>query len=153
MRTKRVTNPANKLFFVTLLLLSLVLLFTQGCAKPFSAKALSSVKIFETRLKSALDSSKPSWQTEQQLRILFLDKQYKKDQLGVIAKLYKDAYELQDKDLMRATAELSLLNARKIYPNDKATSSALYINAAELAYDHLFSGDSFAPENVLTPSY
>ena len=54
---------------------------------------------------------------------------------------------------MRATAELSLLNARKIYNRDRKTSSALYINAAELAYDYLFGGDSFAPENVITPSY
>ena len=153
MKTMRIIKPFNKEVFVTLLLLSLVALIVAGCSRPYSAKPLSSLKIFEKRHQSALNSSEPGWQTEQKLRLLFLDKQYEKDPLSVIAKLHKEAYESQDKDLIRATAELSLLNARKTYSKDRITSAALYVNAAELAYDYLFSGNSFAPENVLRPSY
>jgi pimeloyl-ACP methyl ester carboxylesterase len=139
----------KKRYFV----LCLAVLLFAGCSQPYSAKPLSALKIFERRQQSALDSSEPGWQTEQQLRLLFLDEQYKKDPIGVIDKLYKHAYASQDKELMRAAAELSLLNARKTYSKDRETSTALYLNAAELAYDYLFSGDSFAPENVVTPSY
>jgi pimeloyl-ACP methyl ester carboxylesterase len=157
MKTKnlsmRIIKPVNKAFFVMLLLLSLVVLLIAGCSQPYSARPLSILKIFEERHQSALDSSEPGWQTEQQLRLLFLDEQYKKDPLSVITKLYNDAYASQDKDLMKVAAELSLLNARKTYAKDKATSTALYLHATELAYDYLFSSDSFAPENVLTPSH
>jgi len=153
MKTIRIIKPANKVVFAMLLLSSLVVLLVAGCSQPYSARPLSILKIFEERHQSALDSSEPGWQTEQQLRLLFLDKQYKKDPLGVIAKLYNEAYASQDKDLMRAAAELSLLNARKTYAKDRETSTALYLNAAELAYDYLFGGDSFTPENVLTPSH
>ena len=133
--------------------LSFVVLFFAGCSRSYSAKHLSSLKIFEERYQSVLNSSELSWQTKQQLRLLFLDKQYKKDPLSVIAKLYDEAYALKDKKMMKAAAELSLLNARKKYAKDRVTSTALYINAAELAYDYLFLDDSFASENVLIPSY
>jgi pimeloyl-ACP methyl ester carboxylesterase len=43
---------------------------------------------------------------------------------------------------MGAAAELSLLNARKKYAKDRAASAALYLTAAELAYDFLFLGDT-----------
>ena len=135
------------------LIISLVVFLIAGCSQPYSAKPLSMLKIFEERHHSALNSSEPSWQTEQQLRRLFLDEQYDEDPLDVIAKLYAKAYATQDKSLMRAVAELSLLNARKTYTKDRVTSTALYINAAELAYDYLISDDAFASENVLTPSY
>ena len=135
------------------LILSLVVLLFAGCSGPYSAKSRSMVKIFEHHNQSVLNSSNLSWKTEQQLRLLFLDKQYKKTPLDVIDKLYKDAYATHDKELMRTAAELSLLNARKTYKKDIATARNLYVNAAELSYDYLFTGDSFAPENVLAPSY
>ena len=142
----------NLVVIMGILLFSILLSIT-GCGGGYSAKQRSIVKLFEHHHQSALNSSDPSWQTEQQLRLLFLDKQYKKDPLGVTAKLYDEAYVKQDKELMSVAAELSLLNARKAYKKDKDLSSMLYLHAAELAYDHLFSGDSFSPKNVLKPSY
>jgi pimeloyl-ACP methyl ester carboxylesterase len=100
-----------------------------------------------------LDSSKPSWRASQTLRLLFLDEQFEEEPVSVINEIYKRAYATQDKELMVVGAELALLQARKIYSKDRSASIALYVSAAELAYDYLFVGDSFTPENVLTPSY
>ena len=135
------------------LILSLVLVGVAGCGGPFSATERSIVKMFEEQHKSALDSSDPSWKTEQQLRLLFLDEEYKKDPLGVIDKLYTEAYASQDKKLMGTAAELCLLNARKKYAKHREASAALYLTAAELSYDFLFSGDTYQTEDVLKPSY
>ena len=60
------------------LIISLVVFLIAGCSRPYSAKPLSALKIFEDRQQSALDSSDPSWKTEQQLRLLFLDEEYEK---------------------------------------------------------------------------
>ena len=135
------------------LILSLVLFGVAGCGGPFSATERNIVKLFEEQHKSALDSSDPSWRTEQQLRLLFLDEEYEKDPLGVIDKLYTKAYASQDKKLMGAAAELSLLNARKKYAKDRDASAALYLTAAELSYDYLFFGDTYESEDPLKPIY
>ena len=63
------------------IILTLVVLLVAGCSRPYSAKLLSPLKIFEEHHQSALDSSDPSWKTEQQLRLLFLDEQYDEDPL------------------------------------------------------------------------
>ena len=137
------------------LIISLVVFLIAGCSRPYSAKPLSALKIFEDRQQSALNSSHHSWKTEQQLRLLFLDEEYDKDPLGVIEKLYDKSYTSQDKKLMGAAAELSLLNARKKYAKNREASAALYLTAAELAYDFLFSGDALESEDALAlkPSY
>ena len=135
------------------LILSLLVLLAAGCSRPYSAKPLSSLKIFQEHSKSALDSSEPSWKTEQQLRLLFLDEQYEKDPLGVIEMLYDKAYAAHDRKLMGAAAELALLNAREIYPKDRDTSATLYLTAAELAYDFLFFVDTLESEDAIKPSY
>ena len=70
----------------------LMALFLAGCSQPYSAKPLSALRIFEKRHQSALDSSEPGWQTKQQMRLHFLDKQYKKEPLAVIDQLYHEAY-------------------------------------------------------------
>ncbi|MHC5214438.1 MAG: hypothetical protein ACYSOO_07625 [Planctomycetota bacterium] len=79
------------------LIISLVVFLIAGCSRPYSAKPLSALKIFEDRQQSALNSSHHSWKTEQQLRLLFLDEEYDKDPLGVIEKLYDKSYTSQDK--------------------------------------------------------
>jgi pimeloyl-ACP methyl ester carboxylesterase len=135
------------------LILSLVLLWVAGCGGPFSATERNIVKLFKEQHHSALDSSEPSWVTEQQLRLLFLDKQYEEDPLGVIDKLYTEAYASHDKKLMATAAELSLLNARKAFSKDMDASAAHYVTAAELAYDFLFTGDPVDPEDAFKPRY
>jgi pimeloyl-ACP methyl ester carboxylesterase len=135
------------------LVLSLVLFGVAGCGGPFSATERNIVKLFEEQHKSALDSSDPSWKTEQQLRLLFLDEEYEKDPLGVIDKLYTEAYASHDKKLIAAAAELSLLNARKAYSKDMDASAAHYMTAAELAYDFLFTGDPVDPDDAFKPRY
>ncbi|MHC4280562.1 MAG: esterase/lipase family protein [Planctomycetota bacterium] len=140
----------EKRIFLVLLFLALT-----GCSRPYSAKPLSALKIFEERDESVLDSDEPSQQTEQQLRLLFLDKRYKKEPLEVVSELYDKAYETGDSELMIAAAELALLHARETFKEDKAKSSALYVNAAELGYDYLFMGESdeIEVEHVLKPTY
>jgi hypothetical protein len=130
-----------------------VLLWVAGCGGPISKTERNIIKLFKEQHHSALDSSKPSWVTEQQLRLLFLDKQYEEDPLGVIDKLYTEAYASGDKKLMATAAELSLLNARKAYSKDMDASAALYMAAAELAYDFLFTDDAIDPDDAFKPRY
>ncbi|MHC4758692.1 MAG: hypothetical protein ACYTE8_08540, partial [Planctomycetota bacterium] len=102
--------------------LLLLFLLAAGCSRPYSAKPLSPLKIFEQRQESVLDSDEPSSQTQQQLRLLFLDKRYKKEPLQVVSELYNMSYETSDRELMIAAAELALLHARKTFKKDKTKS-------------------------------
>lgn len=125
-----------------------------GCGKHYSVSTLSATKLFQKYDQSALDSSKASWRTSQQLRLLFLDEAYKKDPLAVIKTLYERAYEDNDKALMLTCAELSLLHAKRLGRKGMSNDvRALYGKAMELSYDYLLSSESLKPQNVITPSY
>ena len=135
-------------------LLAVVCLQIAGCGKHYSVKKVGATRLFQKYDQTALDSSKASWRTTQQLRLLFLNEQYGKDPLGVIEKLYEQAYRDDDKPLMLVCAELSLLQAKKL--ERKGTSSdvqALHVKAIELSYDYLFSRDSLSASHVISPSY
>lgn len=138
---------------LTLTLLVLIA-FSGGCAKQYSMKESDPVKVFQTRNESALNSSEPSQQTQQMLRLLFLEKDYNKKPLKVIGQLQDKVHETNDPKLRVAIAELSLLQGRKHFKNDIDTSILMYLAAAEQAWDYLFYQEkrveSYSP---LAPSY
>lgn len=124
-----------------------------GCASPYSARPLSAIKLFKQRQENALSSDKPSWQTQQYLRLKFLDKEYKKDPLVVTSQVMETARQTKDADAMMATAELSLINARKTYRKNRDGAVTMLLNAAELSYDYLFMEKASTSFSTLKPSY
>ena len=88
-------------FIVVAILISV--LFFSGCSSPYSAKPLSAIKLFRQRNENALSSDNPSWQTQQYLRLKFLDKEYKKDPLAVTSDLLEIARQAKAPDVMIAT--------------------------------------------------
>jgi pimeloyl-ACP methyl ester carboxylesterase len=150
---KRRLSTRTGLVITYLLLLSLGTQLA-GCGKQYSVKKVGATRLFQKYDQSALDSSKPSWRTAQQLRLLFLVEAYEEDPLAVIDTLYGQAYESQDKTLMLTCAELSLLQAKRHGSKKEWDQAfALYAKATELSYDYLFSENSFSAQNVITPSY
>jgi pimeloyl-ACP methyl ester carboxylesterase len=150
---KRRLSTRPGLVAAYLLLLSLCIQLA-GCGSHYSVKTRSATELFQKYDRSALDSSKPSWRTTQQLRRLFLDREFKKDPLDVIETLCEKAYREDDRSLMVACAELSLLQAKKRGRKEMSDEAmTLYVKAAELAYDYLFASESFNAQNVITPSY
>lgn len=154
MKTKKnlYLSPYLKIPCIAILLMGLALSFC-GCAQPYSAKPLSSIKLFRQRTENVLNSSKPGKDTQQYLRLKFLDKKYRKEPESVILELLRISRETKDAKAMIATAELSLLQAKKTFNSDRDTSAAMYINAAETAYDYLFASDAIVSFNTLKPSY
>jgi len=130
-----------------------VLSFLAGCGKAYSVKTSSPVKIFKRRASSALDSNRPSRQSMQELRLLFLDGQYVKDRQGTIIELQKIMVGDDDPELAITAAELSLLEARRLYSRDRDGTLAMYLNAAGLAWDFLFFSPPDDEYHPLTPSY
>ena len=114
-----ITHPASSRIKPLLITALIVILFASaGCSGPYSAKRVSGVKLFKKRNETALNSDKPSWFSQQYLRLKFLDEEYKKNPQSVASDLLKIARQTRDSDAMIVTAELSLLNARKAYRKD-----------------------------------
>ena len=124
-----------------------------GCSSPYSAKLLSSIKLFKQRQENALSSDKPSLQTQQYLRLKFLDERYKKDPLAITSQVMKTVRQTKDSYAMIAAAELSLLNARKTYRKDRDGAFTMLLNAAEISYDYLFMENASTSFSTLKPSY
>ncbi len=124
-----------------------------GCAKTYSVKPTSDVKLFKERTETALNSSKPSEQTQQQLRLMFLDQEYRKNPEKVIRQLHNQSRDTNNSELMIPTAELALLHARKLAINSPSGAVAMNLMAASLAYDYLFGTDQLEPADAITPSY
>ncbi len=137
------------LFVLTFVVLS----FLSGCGKAYSVKTSSPVKIFRRRASSALDSNRPSSQSVQTLRLLFLEKQYRRDRQGTIEEVQAIMLGNDDPELAITAAELSLLEARRLYPRSRDGALGMYLNAAGLAWDFLFFSPPDDEYHPLTPSY
>ena len=129
-----------------------ILLTHAGCAQ-YSAGKLSPVTLYKKRAQSALNSSKPSWETQQFLRLEFLKKRYNKEPEAVIAELYERTRQSRDRELIVATAELSLLQGRRIYAGNRTAATTMYLKAAALAYDYIFEDLETYSYKTLKPSY
>lgn len=138
--------------FLVFVLLIVLFLFA-GCGKAYSVKTSSPVKIFKRRWSSALDSNRPSEQSLQTLRLLFLEKQYRGDRRGTIKEVQALMASDGDPELAITAAELSLLEARRLYPQSRDGAMGMYLNAASLAWDFLFFSPPDDEYHPLTPSY
>jgi len=139
--------------FYRSILLVVITMAVAGCAKTYSVKASSPVKLFARRTETALNSPRPSEQTQQQLRLMFLKDEYDKDASAVVEQLYEQVRHTNDPQLMIVTAELALLEARKLHRRDTDAAVAMNLMAAALAYDYLFGAQRLEPADALTPSY
>lgn len=139
-------------FYLSVVFIGLAVILS-GCGKSYSVKPSSDVKLFKKRAETALNSSKPSEQTQQQLRLMFLENEYKKNPEEVIRQLHEQSRDNKDSQLMIPTAELALLHARKLASNKPSDAVAMNLMAASLAYDYLFGTDQLEPADAITPSY
>ncbi|MEN6308227.1 MAG: alpha/beta hydrolase [Anaerohalosphaeraceae bacterium] len=134
------------------LLCVLSLCWLCGCGSPYKAVRLNPIELFETKSQNAVNSSQPSWETQQYLRLMFLDKAYKKDPPQAIALLEDGIEKEQTLQLRMALAELSLLEAQKRRDSDPQ-KKIYYIRAAKHAYDYLFFDTRPEDSSTLSPSF
>lgn len=139
--------------FYRSILLVVITMAVAGCAKTYSVKPTSPDKLFARRTETALNSSRPSEQTRQQLRLMFLKDEYDKDAAAVVEQLYEQVRRTNDSQLMIVTAELALLEARKLQRRDTDAAVAMNLMAAALAYDYLFGAQRLEPADAIAPSY
>lgn len=133
--------------------LVLVLWLVSGCGSPYKAIRLDPVKLFETKGQNAVNSSKPSLETRQYLRLMFLDKPYEKNPQQVIGILAQKVRIDPSPEVQKTLAELMLIEAHKVKRSDPQKAVFSLIMAAQYAYDYLFSNQSLIASNSLDPSY
>jgi pimeloyl-ACP methyl ester carboxylesterase len=124
-----------------------------GCGSPYKSVDLDPLKLFQEKSKNAVNSSKPSWETMQTLRLLFLDEDYRKDPQQVIAILEQKVKEEPLHPLRMALAELSLLEAQKNSKSDPQKAIVYYLVAAQQAYDYIFFDIRESNSSPLQPSF
>ena len=139
-------------FYLSVVFVGSVVILS-GCGKTYSVKPTSEAKLFKKRTETALNSSKPSEQTQQQLRLMFLENEYSENPEKVIRRLHEQSRDTMDSELMIPTAELALLHARKLAGSNPSEAVAMNLMAASLAYDYLFGTDQLEPADAITPSY
>lgn len=148
---KKVNLPAT---IKLTLVLSVWTVFFCGCADPYSAKKGGVVDIFKNRNLNALNSSRPSLDTQQYLRLAFLTKQYEKNHTEIISQLSEiDTDEEKDLQRTQTVAELALLEGRKYHKNDMQKATQMYLTAAETAYRYLLDESNNGSNSSLDPSY
>ncbi|MCI0499879.1 MAG: alpha/beta fold hydrolase [Planctomycetales bacterium] len=124
-----------------------------GCGSPYKTLNLAPADLFREKSKNAVNSSKPSWETRQTLRLMFLDESYRRDPQQVISELEQRVKKTPMPALRMSLAELSLLQARKYHKSDPQKAIVHYLIAAQQSYDYLFSDTCSVGLNPLIPSY
>ena len=107
----------------------------------FRARRTDSMYTFQRVEQSIISSNKPREQTMQELRLLFLDDDFKRDPSRVIAELNLLEKEAPSVELNISIAELAFLRAKQIEKKDPLAAAGYYIFAAERAYDFFLSGE------------
>jgi triacylglycerol esterase/lipase EstA (alpha/beta hydrolase family) len=131
-----------------------VCLAAGGCSSsPYKSVNLDPMDLFSAKGKNAVNSSAPSWETMQYLRLSFLDAEYKEDPVKLIDKLGIMSREQPSPQLRQAIAELALLQGQKIHRKDPKRAVMYYIMAAEQCYDYLYSDPRSLASSPLIPSY
>ncbi len=118
-------------------LLFALIFSSTACSKTFTAGKADLVYVFKQISENALTSDKPSAATEQTLRLLFLDKQFKKDPVYVITELDKQSSSSRDTALTTALCELSFLYAKRIEKKEWEQAAAYYAFSASKSTDFL----------------
>lgn len=144
---------SRKILSVHICLIIFCLCLIGGCGSPYKSVNLDPLKLFEEKSKNAVNSSRPSWQTQQTLRLLFLDGMYKKDRQGLISTLEQRMKAKPSHDVRMALAELSLLEAQKLKRSNSQKATTYYFIAAQHAYDALFFDTSSVATSPLEPSF
>jgi pimeloyl-ACP methyl ester carboxylesterase/ABC-type uncharacterized transport system auxiliary subunit len=132
--------------------LACLVVILQGC-QMYEIRSSDPTSSLRQLQQNALNSSVPSRDTQQLLRLAFLDKRVAKEPQAVISELTTRARQNQDNDSMVAAAELSLLRARQLRQQSPEQAIAMYLSTAALAHDYLLSGEAFRSFNSLKPSY
>lgn len=141
------------LFWRLTIVFMLCALMVAGCSTPYKSVSLVSADLFKEKGKNAVNSSSPSWETQQTLRLLFLDRDYRKDPKQIISKFEQMVKKEPTPDLRMALAELSLLEAQKRKKSDPQQAIIYYLLAAQQSYDYLFFDTRSASSSPLTPSF
>jgi pimeloyl-ACP methyl ester carboxylesterase len=144
---KSISQIRTALFFL------LILWLVSGCGSPYKAVRLNPIKLFEAKGQNAVNSSNPSLETRQYLRLMFLDKPYDKNPQEVIGGLVQKVRNEPSPEVQKVLAELTLIEARKVKRRDPQKAVFFLLMAAQYAYDYLFSEQSSIASNPLDPSY
>jgi pimeloyl-ACP methyl ester carboxylesterase len=132
----------------------LLLILAAGCSSsPYKSINLDPMDLFKEKGKNAVNSSAPSWETMQYLRLSFLDAEYKKDPVQLIDKLEIMSREQPSPQLRQAIAELALLQGQRVHRKDPKQAVMYYMMAAEQCYDYLYSDPRSLASSPLIPSY
>jgi pimeloyl-ACP methyl ester carboxylesterase len=124
-----------------------------GCGSPYKSVSLVPADLFKEKSKNAVNSSSPSWETRQTLRLMFLDEDYRKNHQQVISTLELKIEKEPAPELRMALAELSLLEAQKLKKSDPQKAIIYYVLAAQQSYDFLFFDTRAVSFSPLTPSF
>jgi triacylglycerol esterase/lipase EstA (alpha/beta hydrolase family) len=124
-----------------------------GCGSPYKSVNLDPLKLFQQKSTNAINSSNPGWETQQTLRLMFLDESYRKNPQAVIATLQQAVRKEPTPELRMALAELSLLEARRLEHSEPQKANVYYLVSAQQSYDYLFSDTSSMGESPLKPSF
>jgi hypothetical protein len=129
------------------------MLIVAGCSTPYKSVNLVSSDLFREKSKTAVNSESPSWETMQTLRLMFLDKDYRKNPTQIISKFEDMVKKEPMPELRIALAELSLLEAQKCKKSNPQQAIIYYLLAAQQSYDYLFFDTKSASSSPLTPSF
>jgi pimeloyl-ACP methyl ester carboxylesterase len=124
-----------------------------GCGSPYKSVSLVPADLFREKGKNAVNSSSPSWETRQTLRLMFLDEDYRKNHQQVIDTLEQMVKKEPTPELRMSLAELCLLEAQKCKKSDQEKAIMYYVVAAQQAYDYLFFDTRAVSSSPLTPSF
>jgi pimeloyl-ACP methyl ester carboxylesterase len=140
-------------FLQITIVLILFMLIVAGCSTPYKSVNLVSSDLFREKSKTAVNSESPSWETMQTLRLMFLDKDYRKNPTQIISKFEDMVKKEPMPELRIALAELSLLEAQKCKKSNPQQAIIYYLLAAQQSYDYLFFDTKSASSSPLTPSF
>jgi pimeloyl-ACP methyl ester carboxylesterase len=135
------------------LVIILSLCLMTGCGSPYKSVNLDPLKLFQEKGQNAVNSAKPSWETRQTLRLMFLDESYRKDPQQTMAILEQMVNKSPTPQLRMSLAELSLLQARKHQKSDPQQAIVYYLVSAQQSYDYLFFDNRSVSSSPLTPSF
>jgi len=124
-----------------------------GCASPYKSVNLDPLKLFQEKGKNAINSSNPGWETQQTLRLMFLDQSYRKNHQAIIAELEQKVKKEPTPELRMTLAELSLIEARKYQKSEPQKAIVYYVVAVQQSYDYLFFDTRAVSSSTLTPSF